>query len=225
MPVLTTSGSPTFNGDGSCTIDSTGSDIVQGPSNLLNPAQMWFAARVRIGFASTDVTNHRFFTWGPDTNSELFIEWTTSSQVGTGRDKAGSGGEQQVIPGAFSINTDHTVVGTWTATLTNVSWDGAAFAAGVSNTNTDTPVGNRSVFDIGCRAYTPANWGPFTYWWVAAGTGTLADADAATLNAFGNTDPTLDALPGNPTFLWTCDDTSFQPVYAPAHTFNAIPFT
>jgi hypothetical protein len=51
---------------------------------------------------------------------------------------------------------------------------------------------------------------PGDYHWVLAGTGTLADADAATLHALGDTNPSLSTLgAGAGTLrLWTCDDTS-----------------
>jgi YD repeat-containing protein len=90
-----------------------------------------------------------------------------------------------------------TVIGAWTASELKVSFNGGPFVT-VANTAAPTP---GSTADIGSEDGTQT-FLDGTVLWMAGGTGTLADADAATLNAFGNTAPTIGALPGSPTFAW-----------------------
>jgi hypothetical protein len=211
---VTLVGTPTNNGDGSYTINASGSDVVKVPSlGIMRGDLMWFACRCNLGFASTDTTNRRFMTWGPDTNSELYAEWTTSSQVGCGRDLAGSSsGEASLTPSSFLINTDHTIIAQWTPNDQEISFDGGAFTLNSTTKDIGTPAAlGVDYFAIGARGYTGVNQAEAIYWWAAVGWGLISTADRATLHGFGNTGPSsIRALPGDPRFYWSCDSTSYD---------------
>src|ERR1051326_3812059 len=110
------------------------------------------------------------------------------------------------MTGTFTPGTLFTVVAAWTATQLKLSINGANFTTPVTNTN--IPTLTAPTFDIGSAAGTSALDGDIL--WFAAGSGTLANADATTLNTFGNTDPTRGTLPATPTALWTADTTAYQ---------------
>jgi hypothetical protein len=207
MPQVGTGGSPTFNADG-CLIDTTGADRVRAIGKRISTVQGWFAARIKFGFASTEATNRRFFTYGSITTDEVFCDWSSASQVACGRDGAGSGPIAQLTPPAFLIDTDHTVVGTWDSANVKISWDGSVFTS-VGNVRV---VGNPPErFDIGYVDFTGGTLqSNSTFRWMALGIAALSDADAATLHAFGNSDPDWYSLPGQPIFLWKCATVDYE---------------
>jgi len=66
-------------------------------------------------------------------------------------------------------------------------------------------------FDIGTSGTVNANREiDSDIFWSAAGRGTLTDADAAAIHAFGNTDPMIQSFPGQPTFFWDGRTATFQ---------------
>lgn len=204
MPRLETWGSPTFNADSSCSIDATGADRVMVPDvSLLNATQMWIALRVKPTWASTDTNERTFFRWGPNTNDELFIQYgPTAGQSNAGRDGTGGGsGPGALVTGlSFSANTDHTVIAAWDSANVKISWDGVAFTSAL-----DSHICLNSastVWDIGQRGYSFSGIVDAAFHWVAAGKGTLTDANASTIHALGNTDPGLNGFPVATTFYW-----------------------
>lgn len=209
MPSLTTSGSPTFNGD-SCTINATGSDRVSCPDvTLLNQTQMWFAIRAKLGFASTDANERSFWRYGPDTNNELFLQYgPAAGNLTAGRDGVGGAGQPVISGLSFLINTDHTMIGAFTASLNLVSWDGAAFVSTANSKVADMT--GLTLWDIGQRGYSFTGIIDSDVYWAAAGLGVLTDADAAAIHAFGNTNPDIFSFPGKPTFLWKAVDATYE---------------
>src|SRR5438105_1925151 len=69
------SGTPTFNADGSCTIDSTGGDrvLALSASGLINATQGWCAARLKMGFpaATPPLSGPNVWNWGDPANATM----------------------------------------------------------------------------------------------------------------------------------------------------------
>jgi hypothetical protein len=210
MPNLTTSGSPTFNGDSTCTIDDTGPDRVQVPINLFNATQGWFAMRLAPTWAAVDQPygvngDMRLFCYRNASDNDrlevLYKEasdaWQILRFINAGVDPINALTAVQT----FAANSHHTVIGAWTSSGGKISSDGVAF---VSDAGADTPslpnkvveIGNR---DDGIRAVKAV------VYWVAMGLGTLTDADAATINNFGDTDPLYASWPDPPRMFWSAD--------------------
>lgn len=215
MSTLGSSGSPTINGDGTCTIDSTGNDIVWAPATLISNSQCWVALRIETLFASTDDPyaggDLRFFQFGTTDADHLHLVYAVGSDVWQARRAvAAANGDANSAGQSFAANTKFTLIAAFDASNSNVSVNGGAFtsaaraAGAIAATNFE--IGNRS---DGTRA------GNSKFYWVAGGTGTLSDADAATLHAFGDTDPQWGDLPDNPTFLWPAIDLDYLEVVNP----------
>jgi hypothetical protein len=208
MPTLTTSGSPTFNGDSSCTIDATGPDDVTAPASLLNSSQHWFAARITTTFASTADPyaggDFRIYQFGIDTDQTSIFFLVATDVWAARRTVANSAADAASGAQTFSAGAKFTLIASPTSTQTRLSVNGAAFiatakAAGAI-TDTTFHIGNRA---DGTRAAACA------YYWAAAGLGALTDADAAALHANGDSDPPWGSLPAQPTFLWTANNTTY----------------
>lgn len=214
MPSLTLTGSPTFNGDSTCTIDGT--DRVQAPATLVSTVQAWFAARVTTGFAFDTVGDKILSGWtSPSFGEELVVyyrastdQWVTLRRI-TGVSTRASSAAQTFLTG-----TTHTIVGTWSATEIKISIDGGAFvSAGVSGV---LPA-FEALFEIGSEG--GGGQANAAFLWACGGTGTLSDADAATIHAFGNSDPPIVVLPGTPTWRWSAESSTYEVPAAGATRF------
>jgi PKD repeat protein len=227
MPALTTSGSPTFTG-GYCLIDSTGPDIVTGPASLLNSTQAWIALRVEMPWANTSppVASPIFFQWGTNTSNRFYLAYFNgTANWGCQRISGGASGGAVSIADSWSANTARTLVFAWTATQIKLSVNGAAFVT-LADANIPTIT---AAFGLGSGdPVTTARQAGAKIHWAAAGSGTLSDANAATLHGFGNTDPAWGSVPGTPTFLWYADDATYldaAPPAAPVAAFSGTPTT
>jgi RHS repeat-associated protein len=181
---------------------------VQAPSSSLNKNQGWVAFRTRLGWSSTNEPLFpMFWGWGQfdaGLRTELNVVWSHQNnnfyfeQFDRGPQTIVSGPQQTHQAGQL-----RTVVAAWTPTQLKISVDGGAFAtanrpsvAGLNAPNWYLGRRHNNSFHVNSDLL-----------WAAAGAGTLSSADAAQLHGFGNTDPTLAQLPGQPTFAW--DGTSF----------------
>lgn len=197
MPTFSMLGTPTFSG-GACTIDST-DRVYSTDALLLSGVQGWMASRLRPSWASgTPPSVPRVFD--PNVANGLLSyyasgAWTIETNGGT---------NFASVTSAHAAGDDKTIIFAWTSTTLYVSVNGAAFVSASKGTTPPAPtawfIGNRSAADR-----------PFTgdFHWVCGGSGTLSDADASTIHAFGNTDPTWSGVPGTITFLWTADSADY----------------
>jgi hypothetical protein len=210
MPSLTSSGSPTFNGDGTCTLDSTGPDILSAPSSLISASQMWFACRIATTFANTADPyaggDPRLFQFGSTDADHIRLVFGVATDVWrANRAVASAGVSADSAAQVFSSGAKFTLIAAFDSASLKVSVNGGAFASALKDAGAISDgtfeIGNRSPGDRAANA---------TYFWAAAGRGVLSDAHAATINGFGDTDPTLAGLPGNPIFLWTADDLTYE---------------
>ncbi len=199
---LKVTSTPTFNAEGSCTLDGT--DALQAYAAQLNSTQFWFACRFRANYAYNTASDRPMFGWVLDANNYVSVTYraSTDSFVLERRRASVATRAETAAAGSFASGTKHTVVGCVTAAAVKVAVDGSVFTSTALSNTLDLPAD--AFLDIGNNASLS------DIFWAAAGTGTLADADSVTLNALGDTDPTaLASLPGTGTFLWKAASTAY----------------
>jgi hypothetical protein len=213
MPTLTVSGSPTFNGD-TVTIH-TSADRIQCPVELLSATTGWvamrFASSANWNDSTTTAGGNYVFEWGPTVNDRLSLYWGSTAQSGGWRmNRTGaSSGTENVNFVAFSSGVTQTVIGQWTSAGVQQSFNGGTFTSLTAQTSVPN-LTSQTQFDIGRESDRLASgWLDGDVYWFTAGTGTLTNANASTINGFGDTNPTWASIPGTPTILWTAVDSTY----------------
>jgi type IV pilus assembly protein PilA len=168
---------------------------VRAPTALLNSTQGWVAARVRIELSPSVDSAFTVFGWGSALNSaDLGMGWR--SVVGPGVHRNGT---QTYINATVPVGTVVTLIMDWTGNQVGISLNGGIFStASIPATNV-TP----TAFQIGAELGRATKAGSDILW-LATGNGTLSNADAATINGFGNNDPQASSFPSTAqaTFVW-----------------------
>jgi hypothetical protein len=173
----------------------TNGAVVQRPDNriqlfsassFISSTQGWMACRVRPGWNSVDDdSTHRIFDWRASGNHYMGLMYDAFNNRWTAYRPGPSGVAASVNSTSdVSENTLYTVVFAWTATQLKISVNGAPF---VTVENTGIPTIATTYFDL-LSQDGGQNWDGETLW-VACGTGTLSDADAAMFAALQNSDP------------------------------------
>jgi RHS repeat-associated protein len=201
---------------------------VQAPATLLSASQGWVALRVRAEWSSATPpgggsSSETLFDWRTDSNNRYALTWDeTAKKFSFARSIAGSsstalGPLQTINPGDL-----HTVIAKWaSATSIAISVDGGGFTT-TTVTGSLTPA--LTSFALGNNS--PTNNSPLDgeILWSAAGTGSLTNSDATTLNNFANTDPSISQLPGSPTLRWAANNTTYETAattgYTTSYTYN-----
>lgn len=180
---------------------------MQAPLALINSTQGWFAVRWTAA-ALIASTGRRLFSWYPDGTHQLEVYQSSIAQsFGVRMARTSPGGSSADALDANPTSGDHTTIGKWTSTQIGMSTDGAAFTLVA---NTFIPTFSGTYFDLGRLGTSATGWLGTPMYWCAAGTGTLTDADAATIHANGNSDPLWQNMPGTITFLWKCVDFTYE---------------
>ncbi len=215
MPTLVTSGSPTLNGDSTCTIDDTGNDRVRCAEAqiLLDEAQGWAAARCKMAWPSAGPfpgtsTTPCMFHWGDAQFSNRIVSyWGLVNNVSGVRQDNSSVGASANQNGTWATNDLVALVFAWTPTGTAVSINGAAFT---TSSSTVIPGISNQSFDIGNFQGAVNRTCVSPMLWFACGRGVLTNTDAATLN--GLTDFNFSDLPAAalPVMRWTCDTFDYE---------------
>lgn len=208
---LITSGSPTLNGDSTCTIDDTGNDRVATPGapKLLNETQGWAAARVKMAWASTgalpggSLTPAMFF-WGDGSfASRILSYWGTANSATAARQDAVPSGPTVSQTGVWALNDLVTLIAKWTVGDIGISLNGQNFTLS-SPVNTIKPALVSPIVDIGNFNNQVNRTCVSPMLWFACGTGVLTNADVSLLSTNEITWRTLDR-DRQMTFRWTCD--------------------
>ena len=190
-------------------VETNGSTATRGPSkvsvvgNPVGPTQGWVAVRIRFGWDSTTPfsPDPGIVDMSVSNNDALFCYWDEASHTfHLERHKSGAGTHASSAAQTFSAGTVKTVIYAWTATDVRISVDGGAF---VGTANTTIP-GQATLFIGSDQVQGNGNnrQGDSDYLWVAGGSGTLTNADAATIHAFGDSDHPQGDFPGGATFAW-----------------------
>ncbi len=192
---------------------------IEAPATALDTTQAWVAARVRPGWAYNAWAGQtdrypRIMDYGVDGDNGFHLFYNTmtgSPDINKWAFKLEVLASHSEV---FSPVSTHaagdvlTVIGAMTAEEIMVSVDGAEFtrAARVMGIPDLSAV---STFLIGRKSWFNLNHLNGEFLWLACGTGTLTDEDAAAIHAFGNDDPPIQLLPGTPTFMWTADTATY----------------
>lgn len=190
-------------------VETNGSTATRGPSkvsvvgNPVGPTQGWVAVRIRFGWDSTTPfsPDPGIVDMSVSNDDALFCYWDEASHTfHLERHKSGAGTHASSAAQTFSAGTVKTVIYAWTATDVRISVDGGAF---VGTANTTIP-GQATLFIGSDQVQGNGNnrQGDSDYLWVAGGSGTLTNADAATIQAFGDSDHPQGDFPGGATFAW-----------------------
>jgi len=197
---------PYIETDGS-TESRTAGRVQMPVAGLFTATQGAIATRWRRGAASTS----GLFSWRDATNDEIRIGYD-GGQYLVSRATLNQGEGAYAIP----VGAASTTVFRWVSDNVGVSHNGGVFS---SNTNAATDVVALEA-DIGGPVSLETLRGNIL--WFATFAGTLTDADAAALNALGDTPPTWAQLVSSvaicamPTALWRAeDDTFIKASYAP----------
>lgn len=150
---------------------------------LTSGSQLWMAGRMRFGWsnASEPYGGAGFISvWRCQsaTYSSLVYYNEGANGFGSAR-QTPSGADAPNVALAVSVGDVATVIGRFTPTLIATSVNGGAFSAAANTNDIGTPVtisGSPVLIDS-------------DIFWFAFGAGTLTDADAATIHAWGNSDP------------------------------------
>lgn len=190
---------------------------VQGLASLLNATQSWVAVRCRPEWdAASDPLgngdNPTVFEWAVDASNRLRLSFaplnnSPASVWYADRQTGGAGAGSVSAVQTFTSGQAQLAIFRCTATQAGISVNGGAF---VNQANTSIPnLSSITLFDIGTggSAQTGHEWDGEILW-VTGGTGTLTDADAATLNGYGLVLPSLSQITAqlgvaaSPTFAW-----------------------
>lgn len=180
---------------------------VQLPADVLRYSQGWLAFRVRPGWGNADTPIaqvHALFQWIVDSNnrlacyynyiSDLFIFLSVNAGVTTAAAPTAT----------VTRDTPFTVIIKWSTSGIGISFDGAAFANASGGVRPDLSA--VLSFDVGSLGGSSHLCGDF--FWVAGGSGSVSDDEAAAIHACGNTIYASN-LPSSITFLWPCDTEEF----------------
>lgn len=193
----------------------------QPVSDLFTSTQGALLVRMAIPWASasTPLALPSPFSWYSNSSNHLRCYWNSGAPNKWEFDRRGAAASGTAkVTDSWAAGASVTVAMAWTAALTRLSVDGAAF---VEQANTFIPnLSAVTTFDL------MSNPGEAVtrimdarLLWAATFSGTLTDADAAALDAFGDTPPTpaqLRAILGpnaRPTSLWECIDGTFKRIW------------
>jgi hypothetical protein len=190
---------------------------VTAPATLLSQTSGWVAARVRMGISSTNtVASGNVAVLSLDDNTttnRLQLVWSPGSTAWQSRrcNLASGCGSSASVSDSFSAGAIRTVILKWDASNVYVSVNGSALSTTLTaNSNVLASVTN--LYLGGAGATTPFDGDIL---WEATGTGSLSDADAATINRLGNTDPTVTTINSIdsgavPTLAWDGESAAYS---------------
>lgn len=167
-------------------------------ASMLTAGQGWVACRMNMLRANTSQPQEYSDIWrwnngGGVNDMSVFYRLGGLNQWYFQR-YASSVLRQAVKPDNWSANATVTIICKWTTTTVSISVDGSAF--------TTTSFGSETA-SMGSAVPTLGSYNFNTnFLWFAMGTGTLADADAATINALGNVGNQPAVFPGSCKFYW-----------------------
>jgi hypothetical protein len=207
---LVTSG-VVFNTDSSANSARSRNTEIRVPVNLINPTQGWVALRMKMGFPSTTSLSPDPNIWDMSESdpSDLFFYYDVATDTfhlvrrrnGTGGTAISNSqtGAQSFVQGDF-----RTLIAAWTSTTLRISVNGGPFTQVTVSSNT---IPAQAPFQIGSSLVQGDSRQPNSdYYWVAAGTGTLTDANASAIHSFANGDKRRVDFPGTATFIWWAND-------------------
>ncbi len=191
---------------------------VQAPVAVTNATQGWVAVRFRAEWsADPGSTGYELFGWA-DNNTHyysLFYGTGNGNNLNFVRANGSGGANADKVQQSFTPTVGGlvTAVARWDSGNVYLSVNGGAFA---SVAGAHIPTLAASTFYIGGGSATNIGQADGETLWFASGTGTLTNSDATTLNAYGNSDPTIAGLTSlnsgaaTPSFAWSGVDAKYS---------------
>lgn len=180
---------------------------VRAPGSLLATSQSWVAFRVRMGWPSSSPPGNTWdwmfrATMVLAPRETIDVYWSESGRAWVIESWVGgvySGGLSSAVQ-THQAGDEYTVVAYWTPTTIAVSVNGSAFLTTARGAVTSMAM--PATFDIGLNGNSYAIDSDVV--WYAGGTGVPTNADAATINSWGDTDPKRSSFPtaDQATFVW-----------------------
>lgn len=175
---------------------------------VLDETQGWVAIRFRSGWgnSSEPVGGSGFlswFDWRDNSTTRLAFAYRESTNtLYHYRKNAGTGAEGNGPALALSVGDAATAIMSWTATQIASSANGSVFTTQAAGTG--IPALAATQFDVGGEAHNADD----DVFWFACGLGTLTDADAANIHAWGSPDPAPGLFPtaADLTMIWRAID-------------------
>lgn len=196
-PYVETNGGTASRSDSLATFPTTG----------LLGSTGWAAVRVRVNWGDSNephgANNTAMWSWALAGVGPADLLWIARNVITNSwifqLDGSSIATAAQVI--ALTAGDVVTLIGSWvSATSVSISVNGGAF------TTTGHAIAHPaldSVSRIGSLNYSPnTRMADSDFFWAACGTGTLTDADAAAIHAFGNADMYPTEFPGSCTMVW-----------------------
>lgn len=199
---------------------SRGNARIQVPyPNVLSAKQGWVASRIRPGWAynASPTTYPRIFDANVNGSNGVHMFYNTFGGAIKWALKTESGGVNEQTdsqPQDFVAGDVLTVIGAWTVDELSISVDGSTFDS-LPRAAPPPDLSSLTTFDIGREQWQDTSHFDGDFLWVACGLGTLTDADAAAMNAFGNTPPYLGQLPSDTTMAWRGFTDVYQKAFPP----------
>lgn len=200
---------------------SRGLSGISAPVSYIDETTMWIALRLRMGFSYNNPphsnTYPTLFDWRDSGTAVLYFGFDpTAQQWYIQRQNSATPGTLNSAAQTFPAGTIMTLIGAFTATTIGISVNGGAFA---TVGNTAIPTLSATSFKIGdtIAGGLPIDSDVF---WFACGTGTLSNADAATIAALPSTGRALSDFPGAPTLLYTQADPYYGSRTVARPTYN-----
>jgi hypothetical protein len=203
-----------------------GTDIIFALAGLTDETTMWMFYKINVAWAAASAPNAgpRIMEWDGSLGS-MGIEYSpTTSQWVAWREQGGLENDAVSAGQTFTAgSTDLSIMVAYETTRSGMSVNGGAFAWQTDATQriavidgTTFMIGNRS---DGARPLVG------DFYWAAGGLGALPspDANAATMHAFGNTEPTWSSIPASPSWLWAAADITYLDTAPSSASFQPPP--
>jgi hypothetical protein len=164
-------------------------------ASLVDEQQSWIAVRWIPGFSTAlepESGTSNLVDWGDGGGVRLLLCYDTTSNSAKVVRGTGSGSQVASASSTLTAGTETTFIGSVDATTVNMSVDGGVFNSTAGTTyipsisSTELEIGRAATSDV------ENIWSSVR--WIATGKGTLSDADAAILHAYGTTPPTQRAI-------------------------------
>jgi len=217
---------PYIETDGS-TESRTGGRIQMPVADLFTETQGAVFAALNPGWSNANEpgggTGEAYIlSWADDANSRLSLFYGEANNRWESRRVASGTSVSDTYPAAITQGVTATICYAWEAARVRLSANGGAFIS-VAGTNiptlsaTSADIGAQAVFG-GLSRHIASNMR-----WFATFAGTLTDDDAAALNAFGDTPPSVTQLfnalsaKSKPTSLWIAEDSGYLELEVPSY--------
>lgn len=214
-----TSGAVTFDTEGSAPAGGAKVEDTDGrvqiPARYLDVTQGAMIFRLQMGWNGGAATLNPgiVFYLAADANNFIQLRWDDTLERWELERRTTAGTAEVTVSDTLVLNQKVTVIAKWDEDFVSLSIDGGAF---VNVANTRFPAITATLMDLGSDGSASSQIDS-TILWSAGFRGALTNADAADIDAFGDTDPELSQFPAaaEVQFVWWANDKTYFAVGFP----------